>query len=47
MEITGTIEDPDGGHERISASGDSYEQAKAALEEAIPEGHRLIAIRTF
>ena len=47
MEITGTIEDPDGATERITARGDTYEQAKASLEAAVPEGHKLIVIRTF
>ncbi len=36
----------DGSTDHISAQGDSYENAKAALEAAIPEGTKLIAIRT-
>lgn len=47
MEIYGTIEGPDGATERITAEGGTYEEAKAALEAAVPEGHRLIVIRTF
>ena len=46
MEITGTIQMADGSTDHISAQGDSYENAKAALEAAIPEGTKLIAIRT-
>ncbi|MET4144326.1 hypothetical protein [Arthrobacter sp. UYCo732] len=46
MEITGTIEDPDGGHSRVSTHGNTYEEAKAALEALVPEGHKLIVIRT-
>ncbi|NSX37183.1 hypothetical protein HTS88_12315 [Pseudarthrobacter oxydans] len=47
MEITGTVEDPDGGHSRVTAQGSSYEEAKAALDAAVPEGHKLIVIRTL
>ena len=47
MEITGTIEAPDGTQDRITVQGSSYEEAKAALEAAVPEGHKLIVIRTF
>jgi hypothetical protein len=47
VEITGTIEDPEGGQSRVSASGNTYEEAKAALEAMVPEGHKLIVIRTL
>jgi hypothetical protein len=47
VEITGTIEGPDGALERISVQANSYEEAKAALEAAVPEGRRLIVIRTL
>lgn len=47
MEITGTIEDQDGNYTRVSAAGETYEQAKAALESMIPEGHKLIVIRAL
>lgn len=47
MEITGTVEDPDGGQNRITAEGGNYEEARAALDAKIPEGHRLIVIRTL
>ena len=46
MEITGTIQMADGSTDHITAQGDTYDNAKAALEAAIPEGTRLIAIRT-
>ena len=36
----------DGCSDHITAQGDTYENAKAALEAAIPEGAKLIAIRT-
>jgi hypothetical protein len=45
--ISGTIEAEDGGQSRVSATGGSYEQAKAAWEAMIPEGHKLIVIRTL
>ncbi|MHA7301485.1 hypothetical protein [Pseudarthrobacter sp. MDT1-22] len=35
----------DGSTDHISAQGDNYENAKVALEAAIPEGAQLIAIR--
>jgi hypothetical protein len=46
VKITGTIEDPSGAHERIDAEGATYEQARQALDAKVPEGHKLIAIRT-
>ncbi|MBT2523419.1 hypothetical protein [Arthrobacter sp. ISL-28] len=36
MEITGTIQMPDGSTDHISAPGDTYEDAKAALVAAMP-----------
>lgn len=47
VEITGTIEGPDGATDRITAVGNTYEEAKAALEGMVPEGFKLIVIRTF
>lgn len=47
VEITGTIEAPDGSYAHANAVGDTYEDAKAALEAMVPEGHKLIVIRTF
>lgn len=46
MKITGTVEDPSGAHERVDAEGTTYEQARQALDAMVPEGHKLIAIRT-
>ncbi|MDR6508111.1 hypothetical protein [Arthrobacter oryzae] len=46
MKITGTIEDPSGAHERVDAEGASYVQARQAPDAKVPEGHKLIAIRT-
>jgi hypothetical protein len=46
VEITGTIQMPDGSTDHISAQGDTYEDAKATLEAALPEGTTLIVIRT-
>lgn len=46
MELTGTIQMADGSTDHITAQGDDYDKAKAALEAAIPEGTKLIAIRT-
>lgn len=36
----------DGSIDHITARGDSYDNAKSALEAALPEGTTLIAIRT-
>jgi hypothetical protein len=46
VEITGTIQAPDGGYERVSVQGATYEGAREALNEKIPEGHKLLVIRT-
>ncbi|MEJ1180523.1 MULTISPECIES: hypothetical protein [unclassified Pseudarthrobacter] len=45
MELIGTIQRADGSIDYIATQGDSYDNAKAALEGAIPEGTQLIAIR--
>ena len=45
--MTGTIEDPNGAQDRVTVQGSSYEEAKAALEAAVPDGHKLIVIRTL
>lgn len=36
----------DGSIDHITAQGETYDNAKAALEAAVPEGTKLIAIRT-
>jgi hypothetical protein len=46
VEITGTIEAPDGNHQRVSAEGNTYEEAREALTGKIPEGHKLLAMLT-
>lgn len=46
MEIIGTIDAPDGSYERVSAQGNTYEEARQALTAKIPEDHKLLAIRT-
>ncbi|WP_200951948.1 hypothetical protein [Arthrobacter sp. Soil736] len=46
MELTGTIEAPDGRQARITAVGEDYATAHAALLELIPDEHKLIVIRT-
>lgn len=45
MELIGTIQRADGGTDYITVQGDSYDNAKTALEAAVPEGTKLIAIR--
>ncbi|MEJ1179584.1 MULTISPECIES: hypothetical protein [unclassified Pseudarthrobacter] len=45
MELIGTIQRADGSIDYITADGDSYDTTKAALEAAVPEGTKLIAIR--
>lgn len=37
---------PDGSTDHISAQGNTYEDAKATLEATLPEGTKLIVIRT-
>jgi hypothetical protein len=46
VEITGTIQMPDGTTDHITTQGSTYEEAKAAMETAVPEGTKLIVIRT-
>jgi hypothetical protein len=46
VEIIDTVEAPDGSYERVSVQGATYEEAREALTEKIPDGHKLIAIRT-
>jgi hypothetical protein len=47
VEISGTIEDANGAQDRVTVQGSSYEEAKAALDAAVPDGHKLIVIRTL
>lgn len=46
MELIGTIQRADGSIDYITVQADAYDNAKAALEAAIPDGTKLIAIRT-
>lgn len=46
MELIGTIQKADDSTDYITVQGASYETARAALEAAVPEGTKLIAIRT-
>ena len=46
MGIIGTIQRADGGTDHVTVPADTYDNAKAALEAAIPDGTKLIAIRT-
>jgi hypothetical protein len=46
VEITGTIQAPDGTYERVSVQGETYNDARESLTKKIPEGHKLLAIRT-
>ena len=46
MELIGTIPRADGSIDHVTVRADSYDKAKAALEAAIPDGMKLIAIRT-
>jgi hypothetical protein len=46
VESTGTKQTADGSTDHITAQGEGYETAKGAIEAALPEGMKLIAIRT-
>jgi hypothetical protein len=46
VEITGTIQSPDGSCERVSVQAPTYEAARDLLNERILEGQKLLAIRT-
>jgi hypothetical protein len=46
VEITGTTQAPDGSFERVSVQEATCEDARKILNEKIPEGHKLLAIRT-
>lgn len=45
MDLIGTIKMPDGSTQRLEAHGETYEGARTVLEDLIPEGTKLIAIR--
>lgn len=46
VEISGTIQAPDGSYERVSVQGETYEAAREVLIEKLPEEHKLLVIRT-
>lgn len=46
MEITCTIEAPDGSFSHVTETAATYEEAIAAARAKVPEGSRMIAIRT-
>lgn len=46
MELIGTIKLPDGSTEHLTVQGDTYEDAKKMLGDSVPEGTKLIVIRT-
>ena len=46
MEVILTIEAPDGTQSTVNATAGSYEEAKTSAEALVPEGHRIIVIRT-
>lgn len=45
-DITGTIEDLDGGHSRVTPKAAPLRKPRR-LEALLPEGHTLIVTRTF
>lgn len=47
MEVELTIENPDGGQSRVSASGATYEDALAKATDLVPDGCRRIVIRKY
>lgn len=46
MILTGTISTADNHLDRISAEGNTYEEARAALDALLTEDQHLIVIRT-
>ncbi|GAB2709915.1 hypothetical protein ACX801_12530 [Arthrobacter bambusae] len=46
MEVILTIEAPDGTQSTVRAAAGSYEEARTSAEALVPEGHRIIVIRT-
>lgn len=45
MEVTCTLEAPDGGFSYVTETAATYEEALAAARARVPEGSRMIAIR--
>lgn len=46
MELIGTFKQVDGSTEQLTVQGETYEDAKQVLDDSLPEGTKLIAIRT-
>ncbi|MBP1135652.1 hypothetical protein JOE31_001884 [Arthrobacter sp. PvP023] len=46
MDLIGTIQRADGSIDYITVQGDSYDNAKGAIEAAVPGSTKLIASRT-
>lgn len=46
MELVGTVKLPDGSTEHLTVQGNTYDDAKKVLDDSLPEGTKLIAIRT-
>ncbi|GAA2174953.1 hypothetical protein GCM10009784_15400 [Arthrobacter parietis] len=47
MELTGTIRDAEAAEtSHLTATGATYDEARAALDALIPDGAQLIALRT-
>lgn len=46
MELIGTLKLSDGSTEDLTVRGNTYEDAKKVLDDSLPEGTKLIAIRT-
>jgi len=44
--VTLTVGAPDGTPDHVSAEGRTYDEAKAAAETLIPEGFKVLVIRT-
>ena len=46
MELIGAFKQADGSTEHLTVQGETYEDAKQILDDSLPEGTTLIAIRT-
>lgn len=46
VKVTLTVEAGNGERSHVEAEGQTYEEAKAAVERLIPEGSKAIVIRT-
>ena len=46
MIVTGTVSTSDGTFDYLSAEGETYEEARAALDALLAEDQKLLVIRT-